>query len=448
MPAPTIGSGSVLDGRYHLLRRIGGGGMGTVFEAEDLEDGAPRAVKVMRVGGDERRGVARSAREAKLAAFIEHPNVVRVLDVGAHHDPPCSFLVMELLAGEDLGARSTRLGPLGAEEVAWILREAASALDAAHVRQVVHRDLKPTNLFLQVGERAPSLKVLDFGTAKLLDDTASSETTHSLGTPIYMAPEQFLTEAPTPAVDIFGLGMTAFRLLTGHHYYELETGQCPNTFALGARLMRGVPEGAMARAHRYGIKLPEAFGPWFARATSRAAEDRFQTATAAAEAFCEALEVDPTLDPSTLDLPVLEAPAVREDEPSVDTKSLSVGDRSEPRHRMPWARTALVALAMTGLALAVGMSSRGSRPPPWLRPGLGSAMPPLPSSPPPAEVVPTIKPTDAETRSPANEERPGHAAPREPVVPRQTAVPQTAVPRPTLPEPAAPPSRADLWTRE
>lgn len=445
MPAPTIGSGSVLDGRYHLLRRIGGGGMGTVFEAEDLEDGALRAVKVMRVGGDERRGVARSAREAKLAAFIEHPNVVQVHDVGAHDDPPCSFLVMERLYGEDLGARSARLGAIGAEEVAWILREAASALDAAHARHVVHRDLKPTNLFLQLVDQAPKLKILDFGTAKLLDDTTSSETTHSLGTPIYMAPEQFLTETPTPAVDIFGLGMTAFRLLTGHHYYELETGQCPNTFALGARLMRGIPEGAMARAHRYGIETPEAFDTWFARCTSRAASDRFPTATEAAEAFCEALGVGPTPDPSTLDLPVMEEHEEPEEEHAVETRSLGVAERRATPRRPPWAGAALVGLAVAGLGLASkGWSSTESPRARWLRAGLGSAIPDLSSSPPTTQVPPTSEPAVSE---PPSSKLPEPELPRE-AVPTESAVPPpAAVPRPAPPR-AAPPSRADLWTRE
>ena len=203
-------SGTVVGRRFQLETLAGRGGMGSVWRALDHTTGTAVAVKLLR--GDDH--VDRFLREALVLADLSHPHVVRYVQHGVTDDGD-PFLAMEWLDGIDL-ARKLAQGPLEIAEALQLARTAAEALAAAHARGVVHRDIKPGNLFLPAGDVA-RLKVLDFGIARLqLASHAMTRTGMTLGTPGYMAPEQARGERDVDArADVFALGCVLFECLTG-----------------------------------------------------------------------------------------------------------------------------------------------------------------------------------------------------------------------------------------
>ena len=159
----------VLEARYRLERRLGRGGMGSVYQATDVELERPVAVKVVRedlVGSDET--AQRFRREARVAASLSHPNIVTIYDFGVTKEAR-AYLVMELLEGSTIRERLRETGRFTTSQLLPVLRDVCSALDAAHGRQLVHRDLKPENIFLTRSSGRESCKVLDFGIAKFFD---------------------------------------------------------------------------------------------------------------------------------------------------------------------------------------------------------------------------------------------------------------------------------------
>ncbi len=209
-------AGAVLADRYRLLRRIGTGGMGEVWEAEDAVLQRTVAVKLVR---DEHLHepsiLTRFEREAQTAARLVHPGLATVYDYGASEDGV--FLVMELLAGETLGQR-IRTGPLGADEAADVGAQVADALRAAHDLGVVHRDVKPSNIMLT----EHGAKLMDFGIASGLGDPLTA-TGLVIGTPSYLAPERVRGEGAGPEADVYALGAVLFEALTGERAFNGET---------------------------------------------------------------------------------------------------------------------------------------------------------------------------------------------------------------------------------
>ncbi|TDC69011.1 serine/threonine protein kinase [Actinomadura sp. GC306] len=202
--AEIIAPGVVLGDRYRLERPLGAGGMATVWRAEDLVLDRAVAVKVPREGWPE-EFTRRLRTEAKAAAGLAHPNITGVHDYGEHRGVP--YVVMELLDGETLSARLSR-GPLPWREAAGICAGVADALAAAHAAGIVHRDIKPANVYLTpVG-----VKVLDFGIAFTGPSAAGGPL---LGTPAYVAPELLDGASPTPAADVFSLGVVLRECLGG-----------------------------------------------------------------------------------------------------------------------------------------------------------------------------------------------------------------------------------------
>ncbi len=200
--ARTLKPGQILAGRYRVVRPIGAGGMGEVYEADDLDLGARVAVKTMRV--EDENTLARFKQEIQLARTVTHPNVCRIFDLHRHHEPESgrviTFLTMELVEGETLSEYLGRRGALRPNEALPILRQIAAALAAAHEKGVVHRDLKAGNVILaDDGGRAV---VTDFGLAYPLALVTESTVTIA-GTPAYMAPEQFEGKTVTAAADIY-----------------------------------------------------------------------------------------------------------------------------------------------------------------------------------------------------------------------------------------------------
>jgi hypothetical protein len=220
-----VGVPRVLGGRYRLDRRLGQGGMGTVYEATDGELGRQVAIKLIREDWSERVDARqRFRREARAGAGFAHPNVVTVHDYGVEGDKR-AYLVMERLEGSSLRDEIARHGQLGPARVVEILRGACSAVGAAHRQHLIHRDLKPANIFLaRDAQGGETIKVLDFGVAKFLpygDEATPTQTrgeTRSgvlVGTPIYMSPEQLLGGALDPAWDLWALAIVAYEALTG-----------------------------------------------------------------------------------------------------------------------------------------------------------------------------------------------------------------------------------------
>ncbi len=218
-------TGQTLGGRYRLGARLGQGGMGTVYEATQEDLGRRVAVKVLdeRLAEDHAQ-IERFRREALAAAALGHPNIVAVTDFG--WDPPePPFLVMEYLTGQSLARLLEVEGSLPPERVAFILAQVLSALAAAHAEGMVHRDVKPDNVFLVSGAPVPDfVKVLDFGIAKLGAQSAAgarlTSTGAMLGTPAYMAPEQARGADVDARADIYAVGATLYQALSGRLPFE------------------------------------------------------------------------------------------------------------------------------------------------------------------------------------------------------------------------------------
>lgn len=200
-------------GRYELLEEIGRGGAGTVYRALDREIGRVVALKTLRDADAGPAARERFLREARLAARLEHPHIVRILDAGERDGRP--YYTMPLLQGSPLR------GPLAPGRACALLAAVARAVAHAHATGVVHRDLKPENVLLCPGGPV----VTDFGAARAPDDVRLTETGELLGTPAYMAPEQIAGRAHEagPKADVYALGAILFELLIGRLPYEAES---------------------------------------------------------------------------------------------------------------------------------------------------------------------------------------------------------------------------------
>ena len=238
-----LAPGTMIAGRYRLEEPIGRGGMATVYRAFQPSLNRHVAIKVMRGGSP--RDVARFTQEAETLARLRHPNAVVAHDFGLHEDLAGHghpFIVMELVRGETLQARLERTGPLPPELVRHIAREVASCVGAAHRIGVVHRDLKPTNIMLVAtdGAARPDVRVLDFGIAKLFspDRAPVSDEGEIVGSPRYMAPEQFDDGPIDVRVDVWTFGLLVLEMLTGSH----PLGRS-GTFAQVLAWHRGGPPG-------------------------------------------------------------------------------------------------------------------------------------------------------------------------------------------------------------
>ena len=209
---PTDLTGTVLGAKYRIGRKIGSGGIGVVYAAEHVTLGHEVAVKVLR-GAAARDGgeIARLRREAYIQVHVEHPNVVRVLDLDQMPDGSI-YVIMERLIGRSLADKLSRDGLLAPGNAITIFSHVCRALDAAHRKDVVHRDLKPGNIFLCEDGVA---KVLDFGMSKLASAESLTQAGYTLGTPEYMAPEQCIGAQVEPRTDIYALGVMMYEALTG-----------------------------------------------------------------------------------------------------------------------------------------------------------------------------------------------------------------------------------------
>ncbi|MBL8719924.1 MAG: transporter substrate-binding domain-containing protein [Myxococcales bacterium] len=294
--AAELGVGEIFADRYRVEARLGAGGMGAVYRVRHVHTDGLLALKVMSPAlADDPAFRARFAQEARVGARIESSHVVTVVDAGVDAPTNTPFLVMELLRGRDLAAELRAHGRCAPRDVVDWLVQAAKALDKAHAAGVVHRDIKPENLFLAENEHgAPTLKILDFGIAKVLD--VGQNSTLGGGTPLYMAPEQATAGGRVgPATDQWALGLVAYTLLVGRPYWRGE-----QWLDLAREIAQGAAESASARARNHGVELPEAFDAWLARCTAPDPSRRYPSTSHAVSALAVILGVsmpEPSIDP-------------------------------------------------------------------------------------------------------------------------------------------------------
>jgi serine/threonine protein kinase len=297
--------------RFQLVRELGRGGMGAVWLAHHLGLGVLCAVKFDLTGAaclaDLRR---RFEREARAAALLRSPHVVQMLDHGIWDDRP--YIAMEYLEGEDLRRRLDRVKRLSAEETERLVAQVARGLSKAHAASVIHRDLKPDNIFLTPDSDGEVAKILDFGIATaggpagLLTSTTGGGL---LGTPAYMSPEQLARIGPVDhRCDLWALGVIVFECLAGKRPFE---GQSLGELVLQI-LSRPIPA-----ASSVAPDLPAGFDAWWARASARDPKRRFQSAREFAEALAEALCEESTWPPSEHAEVPLSSTLGRESAPSI-----------------------------------------------------------------------------------------------------------------------------------
>ncbi len=230
--APVAGAdlvGSIIADKFHIEKKLGEGGMGTVYLAEHVKMRRKSAIKVMAPAvASDPEAIARFNREAANAARINHPNVCQIYDFGDTEDGTI-FLAMEFIEGESLSDLLQREGRLSLERAAGILRQTGAALQVAHDERIVHRDLKPDNIMLaKARDGSDVVKVVDFGIAKAMTGEEGQKVTKTglvVGTPEYMSPEQLSGDVLDGRSDIYSLALVFFRSVTGSLPFQADSAQ-------------------------------------------------------------------------------------------------------------------------------------------------------------------------------------------------------------------------------
>ncbi len=266
--------GTVVAGQYKIRQRMGSGASGVIYEAVRSADGVPVAIKLLRAAAAHDAVASdRLRREAEALGLAWHPNVVEVLDHG-HLADGTSYMVMELLAGESLAARLKTKGRLTPAELLPFALQIADALGAVHAAGVVHRDVKPSNIFLCPIPGDPHterVKVLDFGIARVeWEETRITNMGSAVGTPGYMSPEQAEGGTVDARSDIFALGAVLYECLTGE-----PPPTSPSELWRQPSMAPGVAESGVQ-----SVVIPPDWKKIISRAVAPAAEDRFQDARA------------------------------------------------------------------------------------------------------------------------------------------------------------------------
>jgi len=270
-------------GAYALGRVIGRGAMGEVYHGRHEKTGEDVAVKLIRLEnlGDEERH-QRFLREGKIGGELAVPNVVRVFEVGQITDR-VPYIAMELLVGDDLRAILRRERKLSLEDVADLCAQIASGIDAAHHAGVVHRDIKPQNLFSHrpIPNKPGTWKLLDFGVSKLADASGTLTQGSIVGTPAYMSPEQARSEAVDHRCDIYGLGAVLYRAITGVAPFR---GDSP------AKIIYSVVYDMPTRPSEIRAGIPSAVDSVLRIALAKSRGERFDSALDFSDAFQEAVQ--------------------------------------------------------------------------------------------------------------------------------------------------------------
>ena len=306
-------AGALVTPSVRLVRELGRGGMGSVWIAEHRGLRTDVVVKLMRPElATDGTSLQRFRLEAAAAAQVKSPHAVQILDVGTIESGE-PYIVMELLAGEDLRTVLDRRGPLALDVVSTVVSQIARALDAAHAQGVVHRDIKPENVFLcRSPDDSVFVKVLDFGIAKVtvFDSLPGTTRTGSLlGTPYYMSPEQVVdSKRVDPRTDVWALGVLAYEAIVGARPFEGETI---------AELAVAILHAPMPRPSQRAV-VPATLDGWFARACAREPSERFASAGELARSLEQALRSPDWAATATLPLGSV---SVTADDPPSPTSS-------------------------------------------------------------------------------------------------------------------------------
>ena len=264
---------------YRVGEVVGRGGMGVVYRATDISLDRPVALKVISADLAANPGFRRRFEaESRTAASLDHPNVIPIFAAGEHEGS--LFLAMRFVDGDDLRDEIKARGPLAPERVSRIATQIASALDAAHLAGLVHRDVKPANILLTPGDHA---YLTDFGlTKRVLSDPDETQTGHLLGTLNYVAPEQIRGQPVDARTDVYALGCVLFHALTATVPFAMREHEAK----LWAHLSEPPPLASRVAA------APEAVDPVIARAMAKDPAERFDSAGELAHAFAIACGLD------------------------------------------------------------------------------------------------------------------------------------------------------------
>ena len=380
----------IIGDRYQLGRVIGRGGMATIHEAMDLRLERPVAVKLLRPEAAADADLAdRFRREALAATVLRHPNIVACLDTGTDEGQP--YLVMDLVEGEDLAARLKRGGRLAPGPAGRIALDVARALGVAHVRGIVHRDVKPGNILLTEDGRA---MVTDFGIARLAADAEAAKPGTTLGSVHYFSPEQARGATTTPASDIYGLGLVLYEALTGSRAF---TGDTTDAIAV-ARIGAAPPSPRAIRP-----EIPAELDAVVRRALAPEPDDRYANGNAMAAALESAIQAsDDTSPTKVVATPVVSGepatgPAHHAERPATARPRPGPGRRAT-RGRTSRSTPSGVAVALLALmGIVVGAIAVAALP--------GNAEP-LPSDTPSQAVIETPTPTPKPTQAPSPTPKP------------------------------------------
>jgi eukaryotic-like serine/threonine-protein kinase len=334
-----------LGSHYALERELGRGGMATVYLARDLRHDRPVALKVLHPELAASLGSDRFLREIRMAARLQHPHILTVLDSGevpVSGAPPLLWFTMPFIRGESLRDRLTREKQLPLDDALRIAREAADALESAHQEGIIHRDIKPENILLTGSAGSGHALVADFGIARALGsgDEKLTETGIAVGTPAYMSPEQASGQRELdPRTDVYSLGVVLYEMLAGETPFAAPTAQAmiARRFMEAPRLVRQLRD-----------TVPEAVEEALQKALARTAADRFGSAAQFAAALAPGAAPATTSRMAAAPAPSATAPTVR----------APAAPAAHPRRRVPIAAASLTLGFVLGLGLLFGWLRR------------------------------------------------------------------------------------------
>jgi tRNA A-37 threonylcarbamoyl transferase component Bud32 len=352
--------GTLLGGRYELVRHIARGGMGDVYEADDQVLERRVAVKLYRAASPADR--SRFDAEVRVLAGLNHPGLVRVYDAGPHGDD--AFVVLELIEGPPLSKMLGERGPMSPTEVARLGAKLAESLAYIHERGVVHRDVTPSNVLCDAAGHA---RLVDFGIARLLESPRVTNTSLAVGTAAYMAPEQVLGEDVTPAADVYALGLLLLEALTGRRAFagsmqEVATARLVRSPDTETDVPRAWQELLAAMVAREPSERPDAAGVHAALTSLTIADEvtaavpipalRAPIGNASDEDATQAMTAAIAMGDATAMMPI---PV-----PSATTAPIAVPPRYERRQGIPGWGIWAAGLGVAAIVLIVAFVAMGS----------------------------------------------------------------------------------------
>ena len=446
--------GQTIDGKYQIVRLLGQGGMGAVYEATHLGTGRRVAVKVIIPGAPiSRDAILRFQREARAAGVIESQHIVQVLDTGIDREQGVPFMVMEYLVGEDLQKLGERIGALAPDLALRIGAQACSGLHKAHEARVIHRDIKPANLFLARRDDSDVVvRILDFGIAKVKEDQltgapdqALTRTGSMMGSPLYMSPEQAVgSKAIDHRTDVWSLGAVLYEVLTGRspHHSAQTLGQ----------LIMAICSAPPLPLTQVAPSVPREVADIVQRALRLDPNERFQSAAEMRDAIRQLLPSGTNVTesmlvpaPATLSTsqPLLQAVATGA--PAQSTADPFTRTANKPAGKKPLlAGVGVVAGLGVGAAAFWFMGARTDGAATGTEPSAAVAAPPVAAAAAPVTTPDIVTPEAAPTAAPsasgkaATGRAPTSAKSARPSVPTAANAPSPAPDAAQAPKPAAP----------